>query len=163
MVNIESKTIIAEKINVLYIDDEVNNLESFKAAFRRDFNVFTALSAHDGLQVLNHNPIEIVLSDQRMPEKTGVEFFAEIKDRYPDCMRILITGYADIGTVIDAINMGQVYRYVSKPWSNDDLKILITQAYEVYRLREENKELTATLLRVNQQLEFMLRQKLSSL
>ena len=161
--SLENKINTTEKINVLYIDDEVNNLDSFKAAFRRDYNVFTAISAYDGLQVLNQNQIEIVFSDQRMPEMTGVEFFAQIKDKHPDCMRILITGFTDIATVIDAINMGQVYRYVSKPWCNEDLKILINQAYEVYRLREENKELTATLLRVNQQLEFMLRQKLSSL
>jgi response regulator RpfG family c-di-GMP phosphodiesterase len=154
---------IEKKISVLYIDDEVNNLDSFKAAFRRDFNVFTAISARDGLQLLEQNQIEIVLSDQRMPEMTGVEFFAQIKDKHPDCMRILITGFADIATVIDAINMGQVYRYVSKPWCNEDLKILIQQAYEVYKLRADNKKLTADLLLVNQQLEFVLRQKLSSL
>lgn len=151
------------KINVLYIDDEVNNLNTFKASYRREFNIYTAESAEEGRKVLDNNEIEVILTDQRMPGMTGVEFLASILNEYPDSMRILVTGYSDLNAVIDAINLGQVYRYVPKPWNNEDLKILIHQAYEVYRLRKENKELTATLLRVNQQLEFMLRQKLSSL
>ncbi|MCB9335610.1 MAG: response regulator [Flavobacteriales bacterium] len=154
---------ISQKINVLYIDDEENNLNAFKAVFRREFNVFVAESAKEGLKIIDENEIEVILSDQRMPEMTGVEFFESILENHADAMRILVTGYSDINTVIEAINKGQVYRYVAKPWCNDDLSILIKQAYEVYRLRKENKELTATLLRVNQQLEFMLRQKLSSL
>jgi len=153
----------AQKINVLYVDDEVENLNAFKAVYRREFNVFIAESAKEGRKIMDSNNIEVILTDQRMPDITGVEFLASIIDEFPDCMRILITGYSDLNAVIDAINKGEVYRYVSKPWDNDDLKILIHQAYEVYRLRRENKELTATLLRVNQQLEFMLRQKLSSL
>lgn len=156
----EKKT---DKINVLYIDDEVDNLNSFKAVFRREFKVFIAESAKEGRKIMDANKIEVILTDQRMPDVTGVEFLASIKDEFPDCMRILVTGYSDLNAVIDAINKGEVYRYVSKPWENDDLKILIHQAYEVYRLRRENKELTATLLRVNQQLEFMLRQKLNSM
>lgn len=151
------------KINVLYIDDELDNLNAFKAVFRRQFNVFIAESAAEGLKILEENPIEVILSDQRMPEMTGVEFFESIIEKYSEAMRVLVTGYSDINAVIDAINKGQVYRYVSKPWSNEDLSIMIKQAHEVYQLRKENKELTATLLRVNQQLEFMLRQKLSSL
>lgn len=154
---------ISQKINVLYIDDEENNLNAFKAVFRREFNVFVAESAKEGLKIIDENEIEVILSDQRMPEMTGVEFFESILENHADAMRILVTGYSDINTVIEAINKGQVYRYVAKPWCNEDLSILIKQAYEVYRLRKENKELTATLLRVNQQLEFMLRQKLSSL
>ncbi|MCB0409237.1 MAG: response regulator [Flavobacteriales bacterium] len=154
---------MSQKINVLYIDDEENNLNAFKAVFRREFNVFVAESAKEGLKIIDENEIEVILSDQRMPEMTGVEFFESILENHADAMRILVTGYSDINTVIEAINKGQVYRYVAKPWCNDDLSILIKQAYEVYRLRKENKELTATLLRVNQQLEFMLRQKLSSL
>ncbi len=154
---------ISQKINVLYIDDEENNLNAFKAVFRREFNVFVAESAKEGLKIIDENEIEVILSDQRMPEMTGVDFFESILENHADAMRVLVTGYSDINTVIEAINKGQVYRYVAKPWCNEDLSILIKQAFEVYRLRQENKELTATLLRVNQQLEFMLRQKLSSL
>ncbi len=152
-----------EKINVLYVDDEIDNLNVFKAAYRRDFNVFIVESAQEGIEVLKKNDIEVVLTDQRMPNTTGIEFLESIIEDFPNCMRILVTGYSDLGTVIDAINKGQVYRYVAKPWDNHDLKVLIEQAYEVYRLRKENKELTDALIRANGQLEFMLRQKLSSL
>lgn len=153
-----------KKINVLYVDDEVDNLNAFKAIFRRDFEVFTAESALEGQKILENkeNNIQIVLTDQRMPEITGVEFLASLVKDFPEIMRILVTGYADIATVIDAINKGEVYRYVSKPWDNVELKNLILQAFEVYDLRKKNKKLTDDLLRVNAQIEFMLRQKLSS-
>lgn len=151
------------KIKVLYVDDEVDNLNSFKAVFRRDFEVFTAESAIEGKKILEENEIEIILSDQRMPEMTGVEFFASLVEQHSECMRILVTGYSDLKTVIDAINLGQVYRYISKPWVNEDLKITIEQAHEVYRLRKEKKQLLANLIQVQQQLEFMVRQKLSSM
>ncbi|MCB9174964.1 MAG: response regulator [Flavobacteriales bacterium] len=153
----------SEKISVLYIDDEVDNLNSFKATFRRNFEIYTAESAIEGKKILEENNIEIVLSDQRMPEMTGVEFFASLIEEHNDCMRILVTGYSDIKAVVDAINLGQVYRYISKPWDNEDLKIVIEQASEVYRLRKDNKKLMDTIIKVNSQLEFMLRQKLSSL
>ncbi len=152
----------SQKINVLYVDDEVGNLTAFKAAFRREFNVYTAESANEGRAVLEKNDIEIILTDQRMPEMTGVEFLESIISDYPDAIRILITGYSDIDAVIEAINKGQVYKYISKPWDNNGLIITINRAYEVYSLRKENKELTKSLLQANSQLEFMLRQKLIS-
>tara|TARA_R110001592_G_scaffold100965_1_gene285961 strand:+ start:848 stop:1315 length:468 start_codon:yes stop_codon:yes gene_type:complete len=152
-----------EKINVLYVDDEVDNLNAFKAVFRRDFNVHIVESAAEGRKILENHEIEVILTDQRMPGMTGVEFLESILEEFPDSMRILVTGYTDITAVIDAINKGQVYRYVSKPWDNEDLKILIEQSAEVYRLRKGKKQLTDDLIRVQSQLEFMLRQKLSAL
>ncbi|NQX96433.1 MAG: response regulator [Flavobacteriales bacterium] len=152
----------SKKVNVLYVDDEVGNLTAFKAAFRREFNVYIAESAEEGNQILEQNEIEIVLTDQRMPEKTGVEFLQSIIKNHPEAIRILVTGYSDITTVIDSVNKGQIYKYVSKPWDNESLKMTINQAYEVYNLRRENKELTKSLLQANKQLEFMLRQKLIS-
>lgn len=151
-----------KKISILYVDDEQDNLNAFKAVFRRDFNIFIATSASVGKEILEENEIEVVLTDQRMPEITGVEFLESTLKDHPDCMRILVTGYSDINAVIDAINKGQVYRYVSKPWNNSDLKNIILQSSEVYRLRKEKKELTENLIRVQKQLEFMLRQKLNS-
>lgn len=153
-----------EQINVLYVDDEIDNLNAFTAYFRRHFNVFTAESAMEGKKILENkeNNIQIVLTDQRMPEITGVDFLASLVKDSPTIMRILVTGYADLATVIDAINKGEVYRYVSKPWDNVELKNLILQAFEVYDLRKKNKKLTDDLLRVNAQIEFMLRQRLSS-
>jgi response regulator RpfG family c-di-GMP phosphodiesterase len=153
------------KINVLYVDDEIDNLNAFKAVFRRYFDVFIAESAHEGMKIIENkeNDIHIVLTDQRMPNITGVEFLASLVKDFPQIMRVLVTGYADLTTVIDAINKGEVYRYVSKPWDNVELKNLILQAFEVYDLRKKNKRMTDELLKVNAQIEFMLRQKLSSL
>lgn len=121
-----------KKINVLYVDDEVGNLTAFKAAFRRDFNIFIAESAAEGKAMLRENEIEVILTDQRMPETSGVEFLESIILDFPDIMRILVTGFSDISAVIDAINKGKVYKYIAKPWENDILKTVITQAYEVY-------------------------------
>lgn len=150
------------KVNVLYVDDEVGNLTAFKASYRRFFNVFTAASAKEGKKIMDENDIEVILTDQRMPEMTGVEFLQSLIELYPDPIRILVTGYSDINAIKDAINKGQIYKYVEKPWDNDYLKMIIDKAYEVYSLRKENKELTKSLLRANEQLEFMLRQKLIS-
>ncbi|MDB5193135.1 MAG: response regulator [Segetibacter sp.] len=150
------------KINVLYIDDEVHNLTSFKATFRRDFRVFTAESAEEGVKVLNQENIQVILSDQRMPKMTGIEFFESIKDSHPDPIRILITGYTDVNAVIDAINRGQVYKYLAKPWNEDDVRNFVQKAHEVYKLRKDNIELTQKLMEVNKKLEFLARQNLLS-
>ncbi|NRF41264.1 response regulator [Pedobacter foliorum] len=149
-------------INVLYVDDEVHNLNSFKAGFRRLFNVFTAESAAEGRKVLETENIHVIITDQRMPVMTGIEFLESIIPDFPDPIRILLTGYADINAVIDAINKGQVYKYIQKPWMDEDLRINIDKAFEIYSLRKENRELTEQLLLANKQLEFLLRQNLLS-
>jgi response regulator RpfG family c-di-GMP phosphodiesterase len=149
-------------INVLYIDDEVNNITSFKAAFRRLFNIFTAESAEEGRKIVEEEDIHVILSDQRMPKTTGIEFFQSILDVYPDPIRVLITGYTDINAVIDAINLGQVYKYLTKPWNEDEVKNAINVSYEVYDLRKKNKELTQKLIEMNEKLEFLARQNLLS-
>jgi len=151
-----------EKIKILYVDDEVNNLNAFKASFRKLYDIYTASSAQEGKQILAENTIEIIITDQRMPEITGVEFLESIISEYPDPMRILLTGYTDIQALVDAVNKGQIYRYMTKPWNEDELKMFVRQAYEVYELRRENKVLTESLIQANKQLEFMLRQKLLS-
>ncbi len=149
-------------ISVLYVDDELHNLNSFKAGFRRLFNVFTADSALEGRKILEQENIHVIITDQRMPVTTGIEFLESIIPDFPDPIRILLTGYADINAVIDAINKGQVYKYIQKPWMDEDLRINIEKAYEIYTLRKENRELTQQLLRANDQLEFLLRQNLLS-
>jgi response regulator RpfG family c-di-GMP phosphodiesterase len=151
-----------KSINVLYIDDEPNNTTSFKAAFRRTFNVFTAESAEEARKIMADQEIHVILSDQRMPKETGIEFFQSILPTHPDPIRILITGYADINAVIDAINLGQVYKYLSKPWNEEEVKNTILKAYEVLDLRKQNKELTEKLMETNKKLEFLARQGLLS-
>jgi response regulator RpfG family c-di-GMP phosphodiesterase len=149
-----------EQINVLYVDDEVHNLNSFKAGFRRIFNVFTADSAIEGLKVLQQEDIHVIITDQRMPVTTGIEFLESIIPDYPDPIRILLTGYADITAVIDAINRGKVYRYLQKPWMEEELRINIEKSYEVYALRKANKELTERLIIANEELESFLKKNL---
>ncbi|MEQ8323277.1 MAG: response regulator [Vicingaceae bacterium] len=149
-----------KNISVLYVDDEIINLKAFQANYRRIFNVYVARTAMEGVKILEEESIQVVLSDQRMPEITGVEFFESILSKHPDTIRILITAFSNIQAVIDAINKGNVYRYVTKPWDKDELQSIIENSYEVFMLREENRVLTESLMQANKQLEFMLRQKL---
>jgi response regulator RpfG family c-di-GMP phosphodiesterase len=121
-------------IKVLYLDDEENNLIAFKALFRREFDVFTTTSPQEAVAYLNANVVPIILSDQKMPELSGVEFFELTLNDFPNAVRILVTGYADIEAVIDAINRGQVYRYVAKPWNENDLRVCLLNAAERYEM-----------------------------
>lgn len=150
----------SDKIKVLYVDDEEHNLTSFKATFRRDYKIFTAVSADRAREILKEEDIQVIITDQRMPEETGVEFLSSILKEHPDPIRILLTGYTDIEAVIDSINKGQVYKYITKPWNEHELKINIENAYEVYALRQENQELMEKLKKANSQLEFLLRQSM---
>ena len=153
---------LEKKINILYVDDEENNLISFKAVFRLKYKVFTAISAMDGMKILEAKPIEIIITDQRMPEMTGIEFLEKVLEKYPDPMRILLTGYADMNAVIDAVNKGKIFHYLSKPWNEEELDMTITRAYEVYQAAQEVKSMNDKLATSNDQLEFLLRQNLLS-
>jgi two-component system sensor histidine kinase/response regulator len=141
-----------EKIKILYIDDEVNNLTAFKASFRKFYDISVAQSAKEGLTILQENEIHVIIADQRMPEITGVDFFESILKEYPDPIRILLTGYADIEAVIDAINKGQVYRYIKKPWDDFELKMNIENAFEIYYTRRELKLKNEALIKANNEL-----------
>lgn len=122
-----------EKIKILYVDDEINNLTGFKASFRISYNIMIAVNATDAMEHLNSHPdIRVIFCDQRMPGKTGVQFFEEIRSRYPKPIRILLTGYADIDSVIDSINLGNVFRYVKKPWKDADILGAINEANKFY-------------------------------
>lgn len=149
-------------IRVLYVDDEKNNLLSFKASFRRDFDITIAESGTEALDILKKNEFDIIITDQRMPEMTGIQFLESVLKSYPEPIRILLTGFSDIQAVIDAINKGQVYRYLTKPWNEDEIRQIIFSCYEVLSLRRENSRLLKDLERANSQLEFMIRQKLLS-
>lgn len=150
------------RIKILYVDDEENNLNSFKAAFRREYDVTVAISANEAKELLKSQHFEIIITDQRMPGITGVDFLASIIEDYPEPIRMLLTGYADIQAVIDAINKGQIFQYITKPWDEQQMRVIINNAYEIFSLRQENKKLLQSLLRANEQLEFLLRQKLLS-
>lgn len=129
---------MSDKINVLYVDDEPNNLISFKANFRKLYNVYTAGSAQEGRQILNTSEIHVLITDQKMPGITGVQFLESIIKDHPFPVRILLTGYSDIETVIEAINKGQVFRYILKPFNSDELKLIIDNAYDLYLFRKSS-------------------------
>ncbi|MGE8243080.1 Hydrogenase transcriptional regulatory protein hupR1 [compost metagenome] len=151
-----------KKISILYVDDEENNLFSFKATFRFKYEVFTAISGAEAIELVKNNPIDIIITDQRMPEMTGVEFLEEIIKIDAAPMRILLTGYADMAAVVEAVNKGKIFHYLNKPWSEKELDQTIQRAYEVYTERQKIIETNAQLEASNDQLEFMLRQKLLS-
>ena len=158
----QNTPITKDKMQLLYVDDEPNNLISFKAAFRRDYKIHTAESGAEGRKILDNNSISIVITDQRMPFMTGVEFLESIVNDYPNTIRILITGFSDIQAVIDAINKGKIYHYVQKPWDETYLRNIISNAFETHRLRRENKFMMEQLKISNEQLEFLLRQEMLS-
>ena len=145
---------------VLYLDDEVENLKAFKALFRREFKVFITDKVVEARKILDTEPISVLITDQRMPEMTGVRFLESIESKHKNQIRILLTGYSDIDVIIDAINKGKIYQYVSKPYRYEDMKSVIGNAYEVYYLRAKNRKLTEDITKANHQLEFLLRQKL---
>lgn len=148
--------------NILYVDDEVHNLNSFKAAFRRTFKVFTAESASVARELLDANEIHLIITDQRMPATTGTEFLESIMKDHPDPVRILLTGYADINAVVDAINKGKVFKYIQKPWDEEQLKQTITEGLELYVFNKKKREIAQLLEENNRQMEFLLRQSLLS-
>lgn len=151
-----------KKISILYVDDEQNNLISFKAVFRIKYTVYTAISGEEAIKILKNHEVNVIITDQRMPNMTGVEFLESIINDYPDPTRILLTGYADMNAVVDAVNKGKIYHYLTKPWNEEELDMTITKAYEVYRNRVETVEENEKLHVSNEQLEFLLRQKLLS-
>lgn len=151
-----------KKITILYVDDEENNLFSFKAAFRIKYNILTAISGDDALKILEEKPVHIIITDQRMPNMTGVEFLEKVIEQFHDPMRILLTGYADMGAVVDAVNKGKIFHYLTKPWNEEELDMTINRAYDAYLEKQKLKEMNEKLGTSNDQLEFLLRQKLLS-
>ncbi|MFA6401529.1 MAG: hybrid sensor histidine kinase/response regulator [Salinivirgaceae bacterium] len=142
-----------EKLSILYIDDEETNLNVFKNTFRREYNVLLATSAQQGLHILKTEKVDLILTDQRMPEMTGVEFLKNTLIDFPDLNRILVTGYADFGALSEAINEAKISQFVQKPWDEDQLRKLIEKNLESYLLKKENHELKNTLKENNLELE----------
>src|SRR3954463_13603042 len=142
-----------QRHTVLVVDDEIDVVASVKDLLRLDYKVLGATRAADGLAMLEREPVHVVMTDQRMPETTGVELLAKVRDTHPDAMRLLFTGYADIRAVVDAINRGSVYRYITKPWDPDDLMATIREACDRYDLLAERKELLQQLQQQNAELK----------
>lgn len=128
-------------INVLYVDDQKDNLVSFTASFRRTFNIFTAISAQEAEKIMSKNTIHVLITDQKMPVKTGTELLAETVKKYPSQTRILLTAFADIQVLIDAVNEGKIYMYIEKPWNHEALECCIKEGYlEFYHKQNSNQD-----------------------
>ena len=139
---------------ILYVDDENENLIAFKANFRRLYKVYTAKSGLEGLEILKSNTdICVVLTDQKMPNMTGVEFLHKVYEDYPFLIRILVTGFSDIEAVINSINQGKVFKYLTKPWTFDSLKDAIDEGVEVfYKAKEQKNKLSFFLYKLSHDL-----------
>lgn len=154
---------MTDKIKVLYVDDEENNLFSFKATFRLKYAVYTAISGSVAIEILDTHPdIQVILTDQRMPEMTGVEFLKKILPIHPDPIRILLTGYADLKASIDAVNEGKIFHYLSKPWNEEEVEMTLQKANELYLHYKNEREIKSKLIKTADQMEFLLRQSLLS-
>lgn len=141
-----------EQFTILYVDDEEQNLISFRATFRRYYKIFTAISGKEGMGILKKEKIHLIITDQRMPEMTGVEFLEKILNEYPDAIRMILTGFSDMDAIIQAINSGRVFRYITKPWDEQELKMTIENARQLYDLQSKNKSLLKDLqLKVQEQ------------
>lgn len=142
-----------KKLKILVVDDEPDNLDLLYRTFRRDFNVLKADSGINALEVLAaEGEVAVIISDQRMPEMKGTEFLSKTVPQFPDTVRIILTGFTDIEDLVEAINAGQVYKYITKPWDPGELKAVVQRAAETYDLL---KQRTEELRRANAQMALL--------
>lgn len=132
---------------ILCVDDNEAHLELFVRTFEAHYNIHLARSALEAIEVLRRRRIRLILSDQRMPGMTGVQLFEAIRDEYPDPVRMILTSYTDVDAIIKAINLGQIYRFINKPWDEKELKVILDRALESYDLEMRNRRLKQELKR----------------
>jgi signal transduction histidine kinase len=134
------------KRDILYVDDEIENLVVFQATFDEYFNVVTAGSGAEALELLETHAFPVVIADQRMPKMSGAELFAVMRERFPHTKRVMLTGYADPSAMLDSINQGQVFYFIKKPWEQDVVMSVLIRAIEAYDLAGSNRVLTDRLV-----------------
>ena len=139
---------------ILCVDDEKNILHSIKRLLRKEgYRLLTASSGVEGLEILEENNVHLILSDQRMPQMSGTEFLAAVSKKYPDVIRIILTGYTEVDSITESINKGNIYKFFLKPWNDQNLKLEIRKALEQYDLIQINKMLHKTVLAQNEELK----------
>ncbi|QBH14621.1 hypothetical protein DO021_16200 [Desulfobacter hydrogenophilus] len=142
------------KHTILCVDDEKHILSSLKRLLRKEnFDLLTATNGVDGLKIMASRDIHLVISDHRMPDMSGISFLAKVRETYPDTIRILLTGYTEIDSIKASINEGHVYKFLLKPWNDDDLKQEIRKALERYDLIQSNQSLHLMVAAKNKELE----------
>ncbi|WP_370263912.1 response regulator [Limnobacter sp.] len=153
--------------NLLIVDDEDNVLRALVRLMRRDgYTLHIARSVREAFEILATRPVEVVLSDQRMPEKNGTVFLSEVKEKYPHTVRLMLSGYTEVGAVTSAINEGAIYKFLTKPWDDEQLRANVREAFQRHdmesqnhRLHREIEEVNAELLLLNHRLEQELQAK----
>lgn len=142
-----------DKQSILLVDDEVNVLKSLKRLFiDTDYRIYTAESADTGLLVLQEESINLVISDYKMPHKNGVEFLKEVKEKFPNTIRMILSGFADVAAIVESINEGNVYKFLAKPWNDQELLTTIQRALEHFNLQLLNNKLVEDLQKSNDEL-----------
>ena len=130
-----------EKFPILYVDDEAHNLTSFAATFRIEYQIYTATNGYDAIEIMRNNDIKLVITDQRMPEMTGIQLLEKLSPEFPDSIRMILTGFSDIEVIIEAINNGRVFRYITKPWDENELRMTIDNAKQLFEVQDRNRTL----------------------
>ena len=138
---------------ILAVDDESDILDSLRWTFEEDYDVRVATSGFDALEILRREPVSVIVADQRMPEMTGAEFLAQAAEIAPKAMRIMLTGYTDMDALIAAVNAGQIYRYIAKPWEPEELRMEIQRAVERFEMAAELDRRFEEIARLNHELE----------
>lgn len=141
------------KYTILFVDDEETNLSVFQRTFKWYYKVFVAISAKEGMEILKKEKIDMIITDQRMPEMTGIEFLEKVIPKYPDLVRIIITAYSDIEAIAYAINETKIYQYIQKPWDADEMRHILQKAFVSYQLLVDNKKLITDLESANKSLK----------
>jgi DNA-binding NtrC family response regulator len=150
------------KPTVVFVDDDAGNRQAFAAAFRHAFEVYTAATADEVMALLSKHQVHVLIADQRMPSVQGSALLAQVRTSHPHVRRMLVTAYADLDAIIEAVNTGGVTKYFSKPWVHDQLLSAVQQAHADFCAEEERTDRIKRLEQANQQLEFALRQRLLS-
>jgi response regulator RpfG family c-di-GMP phosphodiesterase len=156
---------------ILCVDDEQNILSALKRLLRKEgYGLLTAQSGQEGLQILEENDVHLVISDQRMPEMNGTDFLATVREKHPDTIRIVLTGYTEVDAITESINKGNIYKFFLKPWNDQALKLEIKQALEQYDLVRKNRDLDRKVMeqneelkRINENLEHVVRERTEDL
>ena len=141
-----------QKPKIAFIDDEPRILRSLKMHFRQSHDVFVTTDATELMKYVSEHDVQVVISDQRMPDKQGTEVLRDIKEASPNTIRILLTGYADLNEVIDSVNDGEIYRYITKPWQNDELKKIVNKATEI---AQQTQDITQNMKQGDESQSFM--------
>lgn len=139
--------------SLLIVDDEANILSALTRLFRRDgYQVFRAEGGSAALEILAEHEIGVIISDQRMPNMTGVQFLSKARENWPDTVRIMLSGYTELSSVTDSVNQGAIHKFLTKPWDDDAMRETVREAFQLYRVTRENTRLNAALLEANEAL-----------